>query len=94
VAPLSLDPRVVNAVSQALQRTSVWAMVGEKDHRSRTDLSRLQATLRKEDFDGMEIEEIPGIILHTQPSQEGQKTTRDRVGAWAGRLLDREVVRS
>ncbi len=94
VAPLALDQRVVDAVSKALQRTQVWAMVGEKDHRARTDLSRLQAVLRKEDFDGLEIDEIPGVILHTQPSVEGQETTRERVGAWASRLLDQEVVRN
>ena len=34
----------------------------------------------------------PGIILHTQPSLEGQQTTRDRVAGWATRLLEQEVV--
>ena len=92
--PQALDPFIVQAVIQAHQRTNVWAMVGEKDHRSMTDLGRVQELFRKEGHDPFEVEEIPGLILHTQPSLGGQQTTKERVGAWVSRLLDQEVVRS
>jgi dienelactone hydrolase len=92
--PQALDPLVVQAVIKAHQRTQVWAMVGEKDHRSMTDLARVQDMFRKEGVDPFEVEEIPGLILHTQPSRQGQQTTKDRVGAWISRLLDQEVVRT
>jgi dienelactone hydrolase len=92
VAPLSLDPRLVEAVAHATRRIRVWAVVGEKDHRSRTDLSRLTAQLDREGQDALEIEEIPGLILHTQPTLDGQRTTRDRVAAWAMRSMKQEVA--
>ncbi|HEX9236519.1 MAG TPA: alpha/beta fold hydrolase [Actinomycetota bacterium] len=97
VAPLALDPRLAAAVSATLERTRVWAVVGEKDHRSRTDLSRLQTMLQKQGREGFQVDEIPGTILHTQPSLHGQRTTRERVVEWATRLLDQvdqEVVGS
>jgi dienelactone hydrolase len=92
VAPLSLDPRLVEAVAHATRRMRVWAVVGEKDHRSRTDLSRLTAQLDREGQGALEIEEIPGLILHTQPTLDGQRTTRERVAAWAVRSLNQEVA--
>jgi dienelactone hydrolase len=94
VAPLSLEPRLVEAVADAAKRMPVWAVVGEKDHRSRTDLSRLTTMLGREGRNGLEIEEIPSLILHTQPTLDGQRTTRDRVAGWAMRALDQEVSAS
>lgn len=92
VAPLSLEPRLVEAVAHATRRMRVWAVVGEKDHRSRTDLSRLTAQLDREGREALAIDEIPGLILHTQPTLDGQRTTRDRVAAWVMRSLNQEVA--
>lgn len=90
----ALDPLIVTAVLKAHERTQVWAMVGEKDYRAMNDLARVKEVFQNEGQDPFEIEEIPGLILHTQPSLEGQQLTKDRVGAWVSRLLDQEVVRS
>ncbi|HJP66944.1 MAG TPA: hypothetical protein VKA30_11655 [Actinomycetota bacterium] len=92
VAPLPLDPRFGEAVTVALERMPVWAIVGERDHRCRTDVFKLREMLPETSRDGLVIEEVPGFILHTQPSLEGQRTTRERVVDWASRLLDQEVA--
>jgi dienelactone hydrolase len=91
---LPVDRRLVEAVAGALQRTKVWALVGERDHRSRSEMTTLQNELARRGISGLEIDQVPGLLLHGQPSLDAQRVTRERVVEWAAQQLNQEVVRS
>jgi dienelactone hydrolase len=89
---LPVEPRLVEVMAQAIERTTVWSLVGERDHRSRSEITTLRAALRKDWDTDLNVDEVPGVLLHGQPSLEAQRVTRERVVAWAGQVLDLEVV--
>jgi dienelactone hydrolase len=88
---LPVDRRLVDAVAGALDRTAVWALVGERDHKPRSEMATLQAELEGQGRTGLVVEQIPGLLLHGQPSLEAQRVTRTRVAEWAALRLDLEV---
>jgi dienelactone hydrolase len=91
---LPVQRRLVEAVAGVLERASVWALVGERDHRPRSEMATLQAELARQGRNGLVVEQIPGLLLHGQPSLEAQRVTRKRVVEWAAKQLNQEVVRS
>jgi dienelactone hydrolase len=91
---IPVDPRLAEAVAGALAKTKVWTLVGERDHRSRSEMAALVAELDRRRVPGLQIDEVPGLLLHGQPSLDAQRVTRERVVEWAAQQLNQEVVRS
>ncbi len=89
---LPVQAKLVEVMAQAIDRTEVWALVGERDHRPRSELASLRDALQREWGTDLHVDEVPGLLLHGQPTLESQRVTRQRVVAWAGRVLDRQGV--